>query len=82
MALIKCPECKKEISDKATQCIHCGCPIEKEKEKNIVIKDSTKIWLIVCSVVCFLISIYCFIFQIKGILKEQMLLLNFIIEIL
>lgn len=30
MAIIKCPECGKEISDKATQCIHCGCPIEIE----------------------------------------------------
>lgn len=27
MAMIKCPECGKEISDKAKQCIHCGCPI-------------------------------------------------------
>ena len=27
MALIKCPECGKEISDKAMVCIHCGCPI-------------------------------------------------------
>lgn len=27
MALIKCPECGKEISDKATACIHCGYPI-------------------------------------------------------
>lgn len=26
MALIKCPECGKEISDKASACIHCGCP--------------------------------------------------------
>ena len=26
MALIKCPECEKEISDKAAACIHCGCP--------------------------------------------------------
>ena len=30
MAFVKCPECGKEISDKATQCIHCGCPIEIE----------------------------------------------------
>lgn len=29
MALIKCPECGKEISDKATACINCGCPIDK-----------------------------------------------------
>ncbi|MBD9105818.1 zinc-ribbon domain-containing protein [bacterium] len=30
MAFVKCPECGKEISDKAAQCIHCGCPIEIE----------------------------------------------------
>lgn len=38
MALIRCNECKKEISDKAKMCIHCGCPIEEikkqEKTKN------------------------------------------------
>lgn len=27
MALIKCPECGKEVSDKAQACINCGCPI-------------------------------------------------------
>jgi DNA helicase-4 len=26
MALIKCPECEKQISDKAEACPHCGCP--------------------------------------------------------
>ena len=26
MALIQCPECGKEISDKAKACVHCGCP--------------------------------------------------------
>lgn len=26
MALIICPECGKEISDKAISCPHCGCP--------------------------------------------------------
>lgn len=29
MALIKCPECGKEISDKSDKCIHCGYPIKK-----------------------------------------------------
>lgn len=28
MALIKCPECGKEISDKAPACPHCGCPVD------------------------------------------------------
>ena len=29
MALIKCPECGKEISDKAKACIHCGYPLDE-----------------------------------------------------
>lgn len=32
MAMIKCPECGKEISDKANACIHCGCPLETKLE--------------------------------------------------
>ena len=27
MALIKCPECGIEVSDKAQACINCGCPL-------------------------------------------------------
>ena len=30
MALIKCPECGKEVSDKALTCVHCGCPLVKK----------------------------------------------------
>ena len=50
MALIKCPECGKEISDKAPACIHCGFPlslVEKQNEPNVTtlkddgIKEST-----------------------------------------
>lgn len=33
MGLIKCPDCGKEISDKATLCIGCGYPIKEELEK-------------------------------------------------
>lgn len=29
MALIKCPECGKEVSDKAKNCTNCGFPIRK-----------------------------------------------------
>lgn len=41
MALIKCPECGNEISDKATKCPECGCILKeeehvlKEEEKNL-----------------------------------------------
>ena len=51
MAIIKCPECGKEISDKATSCPNCGFPLikgqpEKEKPKEPstvekVLKSST-----------------------------------------
>lgn len=37
MALINCPECGKEISDKSNYCIHCGFPIKSIK--NICVID-------------------------------------------
>lgn len=30
MALISCPECGREISDRADSCPHCGCPLTQE----------------------------------------------------
>lgn len=47
MALIKCSECGKEISNKVSNCPNCGCPIrtqEFEGEKN---KKSKKICLLI-----------------------------------
>jgi hypothetical protein len=50
MALINCPECKKEVSDKAKSCPNCGCPIsekqvlqvDKDKAAPEIIKPVTK----------------------------------------
>lgn len=36
MALINCPECGKQISDKATKCIHCGYPVNPANLQNRV----------------------------------------------
>ena len=33
MAMIKCTECGKEMSDKASVCPNCGCPIEDIRSK-------------------------------------------------
>ncbi len=41
MALINCPECGKETSDKATTCPNCGCPI-KRAETKIMVKASSQ----------------------------------------
>ena len=35
MALIKCPECGKEISDSAKECVHCGYKLEKEETEEL-----------------------------------------------
>lgn len=40
MALIQCPECGKEISDKAAMCIHCGKVFVEEKSVNGEIRCS------------------------------------------
>ena len=34
MALIKCPECGKEVSDKAKSCTNCGFPMNKYSDNN------------------------------------------------
>lgn len=35
MALIQCPKCGKQISDKAYECVHCGYNAKKEEEKKM-----------------------------------------------
>lgn len=41
MALINCPECGKEISDKSKYCINCGYPLENiEEETENEIEDN------------------------------------------
>ena len=34
MALIKCPECGKDVSDTCDQCIHCGFKLKKDFNQN------------------------------------------------
>lgn len=43
MALIKCPECGKEISDKAEMCINCGFPL-KQHENNEMSAGKSKFY--------------------------------------
>ena len=34
MALIKCPECDLQVSDKALSCPHCGYPLKEAEPKS------------------------------------------------
>ena len=40
MALIICPECKKEISDKSNVCVNCGFPLWKHTNKEMMQKTT------------------------------------------
>jgi hypothetical protein len=48
MALINCPECEKEISDKAKECPHCGYNVE---QKRLSLKMTKKLKFILLSII-------------------------------
>lgn len=69
MAIIKCKECGKEISDNASQCPHCGYIYKKtinKKEKSTAFKI---IIPIIVAIAVFIIGIVLFIAINKGIEK-------------
>lgn len=49
MALIKCNECGKEISDNAKQCPHCGVELKK---------DTTTLKIVVISIITMILTIF------------------------
>ena len=42
MALINCPECGREVSNRASACIHCGCPLQDETAVQVQTKNTVK----------------------------------------
>lgn len=62
MALIKCHECGKEISDSAEQCPHCGCKTKRgttvSKAKGLMASYVIVLALMIVGVVLFFTSMY------------------------
>jgi len=53
MPLITCPDCSKEVSDKAAACIHCGYPIKEDLNlgsvgNDVINESGRKCTLIIC----------------------------------
>jgi DNA helicase-4 len=51
MALIKCPECGKQISDKSTACPYCGLPSEHYTTNTVLNEPSSSRGLLDCTVI-------------------------------
>ncbi len=68
MALIKCPECGRDISDKSDKCIQCGYVIRNN--------DVIKKFLIVRDVVLHYHLISCFVLNVDNLKNFKMFALN------
>ena len=64
MAFIKCTECGREVSEKATTCPNCGCPLQHGRSPEIVKESASwqypeqsgksKKWVVVVILLCIL----------------------------
>lgn len=52
MALIKCPECGTEVSDRAAVCVRCGCPINQAATYATIKFEQTYVVRYTCTVTC------------------------------
>lgn len=58
MALIRCPECDKEISDTSDICINCGYKINKTNTKNTANFPPKKGLLIIIALLVVIVIVY------------------------
>ena len=61
MALINCPDCGEKMSDRAKECIHCGCPVKPDGKKDYSDKHIDEEGGFICNALQFLgIATYIF----------------------
>lgn len=71
MALIKCPECGKEVSDKAKVCIQCGCKLHKEQSVLGIIGFALSVLQLFFGIYGLLLSIPAFILSSIGCFEKD-----------
>ncbi len=52
MALISCPECKHQVSDRATSCPNCGYPISSNRDAQIKKISDNEVYCIIFKRLC------------------------------
>ncbi len=70
MALITCPECGKEVSDRAASCPHCGCPLETASAGAVPAASKKKLALFVCAAVVAVAAVVAITLSIKRSAQE------------
>ena len=73
MALINCPECGKEVSDKATSCPKCAFPIRAEKTVRVKTAEDSALTrnrgcgdIIIYAPLILIIAVLILFFSIRG----------------
>lgn len=56
MVLIKCSECGADVSEKASECPKCGCPLDFTKQVISDTKKKKRKKIIICSTIALIIS--------------------------
>ena len=72
MALIKCIDCGKEISDRGTNCPHCGCPVECSIKETSVENVNTGTVCNKCKTALCEKAVYCCICGEKVVKQEEL----------
>ena len=61
MAIIKCSDCGKEISDRAIACPHCGCPVDSKEITETVVsvpkKKKSKGWIFAVATILIVVAV-------------------------
>ncbi len=53
MAIIRCPECEREVSDEASTCPNCGAPLNKKNDRAMSeMPENHMVWAIVTTICC------------------------------